>query len=209
MPEGNTDIALGRRVGQVTLHTRGDQRRCQGIEQCARDFQVRFGIFEANRVHLVRHSRRTGGALRCEVLVEVAHRNVGPAVGCQVVCDTSCARNVGVELCLPVVRFDLRGQRIPGQAQAFDEVASDDRPISVRDGNDVCCPSSRGAVDLAQVFGVFDACQLTSETVCKHGHFLAHGDGRCGLTVRVCQHRSICAGLSKAQQSSLQFAGGR
>ena len=67
------------------------------------------------------HSGRTGRALRRQVLVEVAHRNVAPTVGRQVMHNPISPRQVAIELTLPVVRFNLGSKRIPGKPQMLHE----------------------------------------------------------------------------------------
>ncbi|OLT54559.1 hypothetical protein BJF88_08565 [Cellulosimicrobium sp. CUA-896] len=56
--ERGADVALRRRVGEVALEARGDERRAERVEERARDLEVRLGVLEADRVDLVRHGRR-------------------------------------------------------------------------------------------------------------------------------------------------------
>ena len=98
-------------------------------------------------------------------------------------------RDVGIEFGLPVVAFDLGGQRVPGQAEAFDEALGDVLPVGARDGGDVGGVGAGGAVDLAEVFGAGDPVQLPVQPVRDDGQFLAQRGGRGGLAVRAGEHR--------------------
>lgn len=63
----------------------------------------------------------------------------------------------GVQLGLPVVAFDLRGQRVPGQAHTVrDELAGDSDPVDIRACGQVGTERAGRAVDLAQVLLVFE-----------------------------------------------------
>ena len=133
--------------------------------------------------------------------MEVIHRNVRPRVRCQVVGDAARARHVRVQLGLPVMRLDLRGQRIPRQAQALHEGTSQRRPIRARHRHDVRGPRARRAVDLAQVLRGLDARDLAGQAVREHRHFLADRHRRRRLAVRVRQHRDGRPGLGETAQA--------
>ena len=196
MTKGNTHVALRRRIRQVTLHAAGHQRRRQRIQQRVRHLQVGLRVLETDRVDLVRHRRRTRRPLRRQVLVEVIHRNVRPCVRRQVVGDAARARHIRVQLGLPVMRLDLRGQRIPCQAQAFHERAGQRRPIRARHRHDVRGPRARRTVDLAQILRGLDARDLAGQAVREHRHLLADRHRRRRLAMRVRQHRDGRPGLS-------------
>ncbi|KAG1434072.1 hypothetical protein G6F56_014436 [Rhizopus delemar] len=70
--------------------------------------QVAFGVFEVDRVDLVRHGRRTDLAV-LQALLEVAQRDVAPDVAGQVDQDDVGAARGIADLGDVVVRLDLRG----------------------------------------------------------------------------------------------------
>src|SRR4029078_1094668 len=141
---------LHARVGQVTLHAGLHQRRGQHVEQGAGDLEVGLGVLETDRVYLVRHRRGPDAALAAH-LGEVTHRDVGPDVGAQVVQDPVEAGHVAVELGLPVVALDLRGQRVPLQTKGLHERLLDRTPVGVGQGGDVRAIRAGRAVELAEV----------------------------------------------------------
>ena len=120
--------------------------------------------------------------------------------------DAARARHVRVQLRLPVVRLDLRGQRVPRQAQALHERASQRRPIRARHRHDMRGPRARRAVDLAQVLRGLDARDLAGQTVREHRHLLADCHGGRRLSVRVRQHRNGRPGLGQAAQTIQESA---
>ena len=89
--------------------------RC--AEQGVADAAVGLGVLEVDRVDLVRHGGRADLA-RDDPLPEVAQRDVGPDVLVEAQRDRVEAHQGVAQLGDVVVRLDLRGQRVPGQAQA-------------------------------------------------------------------------------------------
>ena len=154
--ERRADVALHRGVGEVALQAALHEGRGQHVEQGVADLEVGLGVLEADRVDLVRHVVEPDRALAAH-LGEVAHRDVGPHVGAEVVQHPVEARDVGVELGLPVVALDLGGERVPGEAEALDERPADLRPVGVRHGGDVGAVGAGGAVELAEELGGLDA----------------------------------------------------
>ena len=209
MPQGHAHVALRGGVGEVALEAGGDERGGQRVQQRAGDLQVGLAVLEADRVDLVRHGRRAGGALRAQALVEVAQRDVGPHVRGQVVGDPVEAGDVGVELGLPVVGLDLRGQRVPGQAQVLDEAAPHGLPVGAGHGDDVRAEGAGGAVDLAQVLGGLDAAHLAAQPVGQDRHLLAERRGGGRLAVRARQHGGVGVLVGHGGQVLDQPAGGR
>ena len=196
--ERRTDVALGGRIGQVALPTGLHQRGGERVEQRAGQFEVGLGVLEADRVDLVRHRGGAGGALDGH-LGEHAARDVHPHVHAQVVHDAVRVGDGRVEFGLPVVAFDLRGQRVPGQAHAVgDEFAGDGDPVDIRACGQVGAERAGRAVDLAQVLLVFDVLELTVQTVDVDGELLAER-GRCGrLAVGEGEQRHILEFLGLA-----------
>jgi hypothetical protein len=116
-------------------------------------------------------------------------------------------RDVGIEFGLPVVAFDLGGQRVPGQAEAFDEALCDLLPVGARNGGNVGGVGAGGAVDLAEVFGPGNPVQLPAKPVRNDGQFLAQGGGRGGLAVGAGEHRHGAVVLGHGADLGNQGAG--
>lgn len=116
----------------------------------------------------MRHGGGAHGALPADLL-EVAQRDVGPKVGGEVVGDAAEARHIGVQLGLPVMRFDLGRERIPHQAQRFHELSRRADPVGVRPGRQVRAVGAGSAVELAEILGAFDPGELTLQSPRQHG----------------------------------------
>ncbi|CAH0258498.1 hypothetical protein SRABI03_03388 [Microbacterium foliorum] len=181
--EGHTDVALGGRVREVALQAAGHQSLTEGREQSARDLEVRLGVLEADRVDLVRHGRRSGRAGDGD-LREVAERDVRPDVGREIVQDAAGMADPVVQLDLPVVGFDLRGEQIEAESEALDVLAGDGGPVGVGVGRQVRGPGARRPRELCEVVGCRDLGAHALETPCEDGDLLAHGRRRRGLAVR-------------------------
>ena len=135
--------------------------------------------------------RHSGGAGR------PLHRNLGehaagdihPHVHTQIVQDAVGVADGAVQFGLPIMRLDLRGQRVPGQTHAVrDEFAGDGHPIDIWARGEMRAESTGGTIDLAQVFLCPDFIQLAVQTIHIDGEFLAQR-GRCGgLAVGQGQH---------------------
>ena len=105
----------------------------------------------------MRHCRRAGRPLRTKLLVEITQGNVGPAIRRKIMSNASEARNIAVELTLPVMRLDLSRQRVPRQTKALHKILRKKRPGNLGQSNAVSSPRSSGSVHLAQVFRVFNS----------------------------------------------------
>ena len=204
----HTNIALRRGVSQVTLPTRSHQGRTQRIQQSVRELQVSLRILKANRVHLVRHSRRTGRTSHRN-LTEETNRNVAPHIGAEVVQHTVEVRDIRVQLGLPVVRLNLGGQRVPGQAQVLHKTTRNSLPISVRNRRIVSSVSAGRTINLAEELGSSSVLHLTLQTVGENTQLLTQGGGSCRLTVSAAQHRHVAAFLSQLQQNLNQVLSSR
>ena len=132
----------------------------------ARELEVRLGVLEADRVDLVRHRRRAGGA-GLRDLAEVAERDVRPDVGREVVQHAVGVGDARVELGLPVVRLDLGGERVPGEAERLDELARDVGPRDIRSRDDVRRERAGRARELAEVLGGLDLPRDALEAVAR------------------------------------------
>ena len=116
--------------------------------------------------------------------------------------------DVGEEVRLPVVRLDLGGQRVPHEAEAFDEGSREGGPVGVGQGGDVRAEGSGGAVDLAQVVGARDPAELAAQAVGEDGHFLADGGGRGRLPVRAREHGQIRVRVREFGEGVVEFERG-
>ena len=204
----HTNIALRRRVGQVTLPTRSHQGRTQRIQQSVRQLQVSLRILKTNRVHLVRHSGRTGRTSHRN-LTEETNRNVAPHIGAEVVQHAVEVRDIRVQLGLPVVRLNLSGQRVPSQTQVLYKTTRNLLPISARHRGVVRGVSTGRTINLAEELGRLHVLDLALQAVGEHAHLLAQGGGGRRLAVSAAQHRHITAVLSQLQQNINQVLSGR
>src|ERR1700689_150056 len=98
------------------------------LEQGVGDAEVALGVFEIDRIHLMRHDRGAGLTLDA-ALAEVADRNVAPHVATEAEQDGVDARDRREHFRDEIVRLDLRGERTPYKAEAFDEALRQLDPI--------------------------------------------------------------------------------
>ncbi|KAF1023298.1 MAG: hypothetical protein GAK37_03259 [Pseudomonas sp.] len=191
-------------VGEVALPAGDRQLAGQVLEQCVGDAQVAFGVFEVDRVDLVRHGRRTDFASD-GALLEVAQGDVAPDIAIEVDQDGVEARNGVEQLGDVVVRLDLRGVRVEGQAQfVFDEGAGVFFPVDLRVGRQVGVIVAHGAVDLAQQRYGRHLSDLALQAVHHVGQLFAQGGRRSRLAVGARQHRHF----GKAQGQLADGVGG-
>jgi hypothetical protein len=162
-------------------------RRGERVEDGAGELEVGLRVLEADRVDLVRHGRGAGRA-GLRGLPEVAERDVRPDVRAQVVQDAVGVRDAGVQLRLPVVRLDLRGERVPVEAEALHELLRDAGPVGVGVRDEVRREGAGRAAELAQVLGGLHLRADTVEAVHEDGELLAHRRRRRGLAVRAGEH---------------------
>src|ERR1022692_942473 len=92
------------------------------LEECIGDSEIPFGVFEIDRIHLVRHDRGAGLALD-RTLAKIPDRNVTPHIAAETEQNRIDARSRRADLRDKIVALDLGGQRIPDQAEALDEGA--------------------------------------------------------------------------------------
>ena len=118
--------------------------------------------------------------------------------------NASEARNIAVELTLPVMRLNLSRQRVPRQTEALHKILRKKRPGNLGQRNAVSSPSSSGSVHLAQVFRVFNSRQLAREAIGENRQFFTHSDRSCRLTVGAREHGNIRTILSQFKKSRIQ-----
>jgi hypothetical protein len=188
VPERGAERPQHGGVGQVALPAADRQLFREVPEQGVGDAQVAFGVFEVDRVDLVRHGARSDLAL-LQLLPEVAERDVAPQVAAQV--DQHDVRPPGrvAQLGDAVVRLDLGGHRVEGEVEAGHEAFGERGPVDVGIGGDMRVVVADRAVDLAGEFDRRDLRALALQA-CDHvRQFLAQGGGRGGLAVGARQHR--------------------
>ena len=160
--------------------------------------EIAFGVFEVDRVHLVRHRGGTDFT-GLQLLVEVAERDIAPDVTVHIDQDRVRAGDFLEEFSHVVVRLDLDRVRIEAEVQAvFDHVPGESFPVLLGVGNDVCVEIADSAVHLGEDLnvrdGVHHALQTHGEdseflTDCRRGSVLAMGTG---------EHRNFSPLVSKA-----------
>ena len=106
-------------------------------------------------------------------------------------------RDRGEELSRTVVGFDLGGQGVPGETQAFDKVLTHDGPVNSRlrhyvSGESPCCSG-----ELRQIGGLDDAISHPRQAARKHREFFSKSGGCGGLSVSFGQHGGVAPGPSE------------
>ena len=149
--------------------------------------EVAFGIFEVDRVDLVRHGRGADLA-SLGALLEVAERDITPDVAAQVQQDRVGAGDRVEHLGHIVMRLDLYGVRIKGQSQAFlYDFLREGRPVDFRVGRQVRIVVADRAVHLRQYFHIRNARRRAAQARHHIGHFLAQR-GRAGRLAMGARH---------------------
>lgn len=105
--------------------------------------------------------------------------------------DPACARHVGVDLGLPVVGLDLRGQRVPAQPQVLHEAAGGLLPVGRRHRDRVRGEGAGRAVDLAEDLVGGDPALLAAQPVGEDRELLAERGGGGRLAVGAREHRHL------------------
>ena len=128
-------------------------------------------------------------------LLEVAQGNVAPDVTIEVQQD-----GVETHQCVEVfgdavVRFDLGGEGVEGEPQAFHKAACEGFPVHVWVGGQVGIVVPHGAIDFAEQFHGGELVALALQASDYVGHFLPHGGGGGGLTMGARQHRLVSLGV--------------
>ena len=96
-----------------------------------------------------------------------------------------------VELCLPVVWFDLRGEGIPVEPEARDELSRNFRPVLARIRGDVRRKGAGCTAELAEVLARGDVRRQPLQTPDEDGKLLTEGGGCRWLAVCVGEHHDI------------------
>ena len=137
----------------------------------------------------MRHGGRTNFA-RFDFLFEVPQRNVAPNVAVKVDQDGVDAAEGLEEFSHVVVRLDLNGVGVEGQAEAdFDEVAAVGFPIDVGIGDHVGVVVADRAVDFAEEFLRLQDFELALQAVHDIGDFFTQCAWCSRLAMRAAHHR--------------------
>src|SRR5690606_21503303 len=110
---------------------------------------IAFGILEINGIDLVRHSGRTHLTL-LEPLLEVTKGYIAPDISVQVQQNRVRASNRIKKRRHPVVRFNLNGVLVLGQAEPLNDLCTERRPVHLGIGGNVGVVISRGAVHFGE-----------------------------------------------------------
>ena len=198
MGKANAQIAQHGGVGQVALPAGDRQLAGQVLHDRVGDAQVAFGVFEVDRVDLVRHGRGADFT-RNGLLFEVAEGDIGPDIAIKVDQNGIEARDGIEQLGDVVVRLDLGGVRVELQAQGLlDELLGVGLPVQFGVGGQVGVVVANGTVDLAQQFHGGELVALALQAGDHIGHFLAHGGGGGGLAMGARQHGLVGLGVGLA-----------
>src|SRR5262245_25381677 len=126
------------------------------MQQRVRDSEIAFGVLEVDRVHLVRH-RRGAYLAGDRALAQVAEGDVTPRVAREGDENRVDAGERVAVFAYPVVRLDLRGIFVPGDALRLDECRADLPPVERRQRGDVRVEIADRAVPLAEDLDAFEA----------------------------------------------------
>ena len=88
-----------------------------------------------------------------------------------------------------VVRLDLGGERVPGQAESLHEPAGNPEPVEFGVGGDVRTVGPDRAIELGQQRDGPDRPDQALPASCEDGQLLSEGRRRGGLAVGVARHR--------------------
>ena len=188
--DSHAEVTQDGGVGQVALPAGNRQFAGQVLHDRIGQAEVAFGVFEVNRVHLVRHG---GGAdfPGDGLLFEVVERDVAPHIAIEVDQNGVEARDAVKQLSDVVMRLDLGGVRVPLNAQRGDELFAELMPVDFRVGRDVGVVVTHRAVDFTEDFHLVQLTILPLHTVGDVRHLFTHGGRRCRLTVGTGEQRHI------------------
>ncbi len=191
MAERHSHVAQHRAVGEVALPAADRQLLRQMRQQRVGQAEVALGVLEVDRVHLVRHGRRTDFAF-LEPLLEVTQAHIAPDVARPVDQDRVGARDRVEQLGHPVVRLDLDRVRIEAQAQRIlDHAAAERLPVEIGPGSQVRVVVAHRAVHLGQRPHLGDARARMLQARRNVGDLLAERGRRRRLAMRAAEHRHV------------------
>ena len=120
MTERVADRAHRGAVTQIALPARDRQLDRQMLKHRIGQTQIAFGVLEVDGIDFVRHYRRTDLA-RHQLLRKIAERDITPYITRKAEQNRANPRYRVEHFSEKIVTLDLRGQRIPDQAETFDE----------------------------------------------------------------------------------------
>src|SRR3954462_6132376 len=106
-------------------------------QQCVRQAQIAFRIFEINRIDLVRHGGRSD-FIFLDSLLEIADRNITPDISIEIEQNGIESRDCIEQLRDAVVGFYLSGIRIEFKTKFLDETSAERFPVEVRKSCKMC-----------------------------------------------------------------------
>ena len=173
MSHRHTDITKDCRVCQVALQTWNRQLGCQVRQDSICHTQITFRIFEIDRIHLVRHSRRTD-LTGFDLLFKILHRNILPEITAQIdqnridtfhpVKNSSHVVIVG-NLCRPF---------LTAQSQHFiHKLIPESFPVIFRKSHMMRIEITGCSTELSRNRSRFQQLHLLFQTVNKHHHFFS------------------------------------
>ena len=160
------------------------------LQHGVRQAQVAFGVFEVDWVHFVRHGGRadfTGDGF----LLEVVQGDVAPHVTIEVDQDGVEARDAVKQFGDIVVRLNLRGVRVPLNAQRGHELFAELVPVHFRVSGDVGVIVTDRAVDFAEDFNLLQLTVLALHTVRDVRHLFTHRGWGGRLAVGTGEQRNV------------------
>ena len=160
---------------------------------------IALGIFEVNRIDLVRHGRGSNLA-GLESLPEKTQRDIAPDVAIQIQ-HHGVGAGQGIEhLGQRIMRFDLNGVGVELQPECLDKALGERLPVECRIGHQMGVVVAHSAVDLAQQFHPRQGCTGALQAIGDIGHLLAQGGRRSGLTVGAREHGNGGLGMRHVAQ---------
>ena len=176
-------------VGQVALPTGNRQFFGQKAQYGIGHTEVAFGVFKVDRIDFVRHGGRTDFAC-FDFLFEVTQRNVAPNIAVEVDQNRVDTADGLEEFRHIVVRLDLNGVGVEGQAEAdFNKVAAMGFPIHIGISDHMGIVVADCAIDFAEELLRLQVFKLTLQAVHDIGDFFTQCAWCSRLAMRTAHHR--------------------
>ena len=191
MPHRNTHIAEHGGVGQVSLQAADRQFLTQESKDGVCHTKVALRVLEVDRIHLMRHCRRTHFA-SLDFLLEIFHRHIHPEVSVEVDDDGVDALHGIEDGTHVVVVADLGGPLFAFQTEFLaHELIAKRLPVILGISNVVGVVVACGTAKLGCHLASLQLVQLLGQTIDIHHHLLAQTSGRSGLSMCLCQHGDV------------------
>src|SRR5690606_7384658 len=144
------DIPKHGRIGQIALKARDGKFGGQVLEHRIGDTKVAFRIFEVDRVHLMRHSRRAHFALT-NLLLEILHRDVLPDVTAEIDENGIDAPKTVEKGSKVIVMLNLGGREAARQSEGRAKLFTEVMPVDGGIGDKVRIHIARSPAKLGAV----------------------------------------------------------